>query len=84
MGERIIIEGLQVDGGLKAFVETEALPGTGISAERFWAGLAGLVADFAPENRGSSPSATTCRRRSTPGTASGRAGRSTSAPTAPS
>ncbi len=51
MGERIIIEGLKVDAGLKAFVETEALPGTGVSAAAFWAGLAGLVRDFAPENR---------------------------------
>ena len=28
--------GLQADTQLVSFIETEALPGTGISAERFW------------------------------------------------
>ena len=43
--------GLQVDAQLVSFVETEALPGTGIAADAYWAGLAGLVEHFMPRNR---------------------------------
>ncbi len=43
--------GLQVDAQLVNFVETEALPGTGIEPEGFWGGLAALVADLMPLNR---------------------------------
>ena len=43
--------GLQVDAQLVAFVENEALPGTGIAADAYWAGLAGLVDRFMPRNR---------------------------------
>jgi len=43
--------GLKVDAELVTFVETEALPGTGIAAEAYWAGLAGLVDEFMPRNR---------------------------------
>ena len=41
---------LVVAPALKSFIETEALPGTGVTAEAFWAGLSGLLADFAPRN----------------------------------
>jgi malate synthase len=43
--------GLRVAPVLKQFIETEALPGTGLEAAAFWSGLAGLVARFAPRNR---------------------------------
>ncbi|MFN4193117.1 MAG: malate synthase G [Tabrizicola sp.] len=43
--------GLRVDAVLARFVEDEALPGTGIEAGTFWSGLAGLLADFTPQNR---------------------------------
>jgi malate synthase len=43
--------GLQVDAQLVTFVEGEALPGTGIAADAYWAGLAGLVERFMPRNR---------------------------------
>jgi malate synthase len=43
--------GLKVDALLADFVETEALAGTGIAAEAYWAGLAGLVDRFMPRNR---------------------------------
>jgi malate synthase len=43
--------GLQVDDRLVDFIESRALPGTGISAEEFWAGLSGLVHDLGPKNR---------------------------------
>jgi len=42
---------LSIDDQLRAFVEEEALPGTGIGAGRFWEGLAGLIAQFEPVNR---------------------------------
>ena len=42
--------GLQVADELVAFAETSLLPGTGVSADDFWAGLAGLVAEFGPRN----------------------------------
>src|SRR5882724_946474 len=43
--------GLQVDAALVTFIEEEALAGTGVSAEAYWAGLAGLVERFMPRNR---------------------------------
>jgi malate synthase len=42
---------LSVAQVLHAFVECEALPGTGISAAAFWSGLADLVHDFGERNR---------------------------------
>ncbi len=47
---RVSCHRLQVAADLHAFIETEALPGTGISAEAFWAGLDKIVAELAPEN----------------------------------
>ncbi|MGR6328044.1 malate synthase G [Sphingomonas sp. XXL09] len=43
--------GLQVDPGLVAFVESEALPGSGVAPGTFWDGLADLFARFTPDNR---------------------------------
>jgi malate synthase len=43
--------GLQVAEDLAAFLETEALPGTGLEADAFWTGVAALFDRFAPENR---------------------------------
>ncbi len=42
---------LKVDAELASFIEDEALPGTGVAADRFWSGLAGLVERFMPRNR---------------------------------
>ena len=36
---------------LAAFVEGHVLPGTGVDADRFWSGYAGLLAEFSAENR---------------------------------
>ncbi|WP_299358972.1 malate synthase G [uncultured Paracoccus sp.] len=49
---RINKAGLQVDEALARFVDDRALPGTDVSAERFWEGLAGLIRDMTPRNRG--------------------------------
>ena len=43
--------GLQVDVRLAAFIEEEALPGTGIEADDFWQGLSALAAEFTGRNR---------------------------------
>lgn len=48
---RIEAGGLKVVSVLHEFVAREAAPGTGISPEDFWAGLAGIVADVAPRIR---------------------------------
>ena len=42
--------GLQVAGVLADFIETRALPGTGLTAEAFWAGAADIFGTFAPRN----------------------------------
>src|SRR5690349_8244501 len=51
MDQRVDIGGLGVAAGLHRFVEEEALPGTGIDASTFWAGLDAIVHDLAPRNR---------------------------------
>ncbi|MFM2389557.1 MAG: malate synthase [Pseudomonadota bacterium] len=48
---REIRHGLQVDAGLCAFIENQALPGTGVDAARFWKGFADIVQDLTPINR---------------------------------
>ncbi len=42
--------GLSVHPDLAHFIETEALPGTDVSAADFWAGLADLTATLGPKN----------------------------------
>jgi malate synthase len=51
MTHRIDKAGLAVDLLLADFIETRALPGTGIDADRFWQGFSALVHDLAPRNR---------------------------------
>ncbi len=51
MVERLDRSGLQVDARLVAFVEGQALPGSGIGADAFWSGLAATLTDLAPKNR---------------------------------
>jgi len=43
--------GLMVADELAAFIEGEALPGTGIKADVFWTGTAAIFERFAPRNR---------------------------------
>ncbi|UWR77336.1 malate synthase G [Phaeobacter inhibens] len=42
---------MQVADTLVSFIEDNALPGTGVTADAFWAGLAGLVNGMGDENR---------------------------------
>ncbi|MBY0382887.1 MAG: malate synthase G [Xanthobacteraceae bacterium] len=43
--------GLKIAKPLADFVQNEALPGTGISPEKFWSGVAALIKEFAPHNK---------------------------------
>ncbi|WP_165354635.1 malate synthase G [Tropicimonas sp. IMCC6043] len=51
MDEFVGRSGLQVETSLAAFLEAEALPATGVDPDRFWDGLASMVAEFGPRNR---------------------------------
>ena len=42
---------LQVAESLAAFIEHQALPGTGVATADFWAGFSALVHDLGPKNR---------------------------------
>ena len=43
--------GLSVGAPLYNFIENEALPGSGVDRDAFWAGFAGLLAEVTPRNR---------------------------------
>ena len=51
MGERVQTGGLSVASSLYRFVVDEALPGTGIDPETFWAGADAIIHDLTPRNR---------------------------------
>ncbi|TQF01062.1 MAG: malate synthase G [Spiribacter salinus] len=51
MTERVQVAGLQVAAPLHELIVEEALPGTGITPEVFWTGLAAIVRDLGPRNR---------------------------------
>ena len=51
MTARIQVKELSVAKALYDFVETEALPGTAVTSDRFWAGLLGLIRDFRSRNQ---------------------------------
>lgn len=50
MAEQVRIGALAVDPALKAFIETEALPGTGVAPDAFWSAYDAILADLAPRN----------------------------------
>ena len=47
---RVARSDLRVAPELASFLEEEALPGTGVAPETFWAGLSTLVHEFGPRN----------------------------------
>ncbi|WP_339763244.1 malate synthase G [uncultured Sulfitobacter sp.] len=51
MTQRTDKNGLQVADELVRFIETQALPGTGVEPDKFWAGFSDLVHDLGPKNR---------------------------------
>lgn len=51
MAERTQVAGLDVAEVLHRFVREEALPGSGVTEEQFWAGAAAIIHDLAPRNR---------------------------------
>jgi malate synthase len=50
MTERVEASGLQVASELYSFINDEALPGTGIVPDDFWASFAKIVVDLSPRN----------------------------------
>lgn len=50
MSKRIEKHGLQVDPQLVDFLEGQALPGTGVTEDAFWAGFSAVVHDLGPRN----------------------------------
>ncbi|MDO9624266.1 MAG: malate synthase G [Pseudomonas sp.] len=51
MTERVQVGGLQVAKVLFDFVNNEAIPGTGIAADTFWANFEAVINELAPKNR---------------------------------
>jgi malate synthase len=50
MSERTPVHGLKVATNLKQFIDTEVLPGTGVTPEVYWKGFDEIVHDLAPKN----------------------------------
>lgn len=48
--DRVVVGNLRVDRGLYDFITDEAIPGTGIDPDSFWAGVDKVVADLSPRN----------------------------------
>jgi malate synthase len=51
MTEHVQVGGLQVAKVLFDFVNNEAIPGTGLTAEKFWEGADKVIHDLAPKNK---------------------------------
>ncbi|MBU3647422.1 MAG: malate synthase G, partial [Limnohabitans sp.] len=47
---RTQIHSLQVATPLHKFIETQVLPDTGVSSDKFWKGFDAIVQDLAPKN----------------------------------
>ncbi|MBL26275.1 MAG: malate synthase G [Rhodospirillaceae bacterium] len=49
--DKVEAGGLKVAKALYDFINGEALPGTGVTADQFWSGLGAIIHDLAPRNR---------------------------------
>ena len=50
MTNRVVVGNLRVAQNLYDFITNEAIPGTGINPESFWAGVDKVVTDLTPRN----------------------------------
>ena len=50
VADTVRIGALGVAAALRDFIETEALPGTGVEPARFWSAFEGILRDWAPRN----------------------------------
>ena len=51
MSNSVDVSGLKVAAELHEFVETKALPGTGVDSAAFWEGFSAIIRDLSPKNR---------------------------------
>jgi malate synthase len=51
MADRVSVHGLAVARELHEFIAKEALPGSGVEPDKFWAGFAALAVRLMPQNR---------------------------------
>ncbi len=51
MSGRIEKNGLSIDEKLVTFIESEAIPGTGVDTQKFWHGFAEIVEKLGPKNK---------------------------------
>ncbi len=51
MEQYVKTHSISIDSILYEFVNSEALPGTGVDAESFWKSLAAIIDTFAPQNK---------------------------------
>ena len=51
MSGRIEKNGLSIDEKLVTFIESEAIPGTGVDTQKFWQGFAEIVEKLGPKNK---------------------------------
>lgn len=62
MSERITRHRLQVAADLDRFINEQALPGTGVDENAFWAGVDALFYDLTPKTVNCWKSATRCKK----------------------
>ncbi len=51
MADYELVSGIEIDRGLRSFIEQDVLPGTALEADAFWAGCGKLLRDLTPENK---------------------------------